>query len=320
MRAAARVRVIALNPSVDVEWRTGSLRSEEKNELLSETRWPGGKGVNVSRWLRWSGVDVRLMLPLGGVVGRELSDGLKAEGIRFDAHPLAAGNRVNYLVTPSTGPQYRFNATWPRLRSMECRALCQAVNAAAVGFPWAIFSGTLPFGAPRDTYARLVRQAVRRGQKVVLDCDGEAFALAAGERPFLVKPNEFELAQWSGGEIRSESEFFMAARRLAETTRGWVLVTRGPKGALLLNSSEKVAWMATPPPVEVRNTVGAGDATVAGAIAGLCGNEAPMDWLRLAIGTGTVATQLPPGKVAARRNAARIRSGVVIQECPEAFQ
>ena len=319
MSRVARVRVVALNPSVDVEWRTGPLRSEEKNELLSETRWPGGKGVNVSRWLRWLGIAPRLLLPLGGAVGRELANGLKAEGIRFDVHPLAAGNRVNYLVTPSSGPQFRFNATWPRLRATDCRALRKAADAAAVGFHWTIFSGTLPFGAPRDTYAWLVRQAVRRGQKVVLDCDGEAFALAAAQHPFLVKPNEFELAQWAGTEFRTDAELFQAARRLSETTEGWVLVTRGPKGALLLNSKIQNAWMATPPTVEVRNTVGAGDATVAGAVAGLCGSDDPATWLRLAVGTGTTATQVAPGQLATLRTASQTASGVVIRECPGVF-
>ncbi len=320
MTRTARIRVVALNPSVDVEWRTGPLRSEEKNELLSETRWPGGKGVNVSRWLGWLGMEARLLLPIGGVIGRELAQGLKAEGIRFDAHALAAGNRVNYLVTPSSGPQFRFNATWPRLRAIDCRSLRKAADVSAIGFQWVIFSGTLPFGARRNTYAGLVRQAVRRGQKVVLDCDGEAFTLAARERPFLVKPNEFELAQWAGTELPSEGDLFKAARRLSETTLGWVLVTRGAQGALLLHSPSRSAWVASPPTVEVRNTVGAGDATVAGAVAGLCRSDDPTAWLRLAIGTGTVATQVPPGKLATRRTAARIASGVVIRECPEAFQ
>ena len=44
--------ILALNPSVDAEWRVDRIRGEEKNNVLSERRWPGGKGVNVARWLR----------------------------------------------------------------------------------------------------------------------------------------------------------------------------------------------------------------------------------------------------------------------------
>lgn len=320
MSRAAKVRVVALNPSVDVEWRTGLLRSEEKNELLSETRWPGGKGVNVTRWLAWSGVAARLFLPLGGTTGRELSKGLKAEKLRFDSFSLVADNRVNYLVTPASGPQYRFNATWPRLSVGESRALRNAADLAVTGAEWAIFSGTLPFGAPKATYAWLVREAVKRGQNVVLDCDGEAFALAARERPTLVKPNEFELAQWAGVELNLNAEIAAAARRLAETTRGWVLVTRGGNGALLVHATERLAWTAMPPQLTLRNTVGAGDATVAGAIAGILAGDAPELWLRRAIGTGSAATQIPPGKLPSPRAAAKIMASVVIRPCPEIFR
>ncbi len=320
MNRAARVRVVALNPSVDVEWRTGILRSEEKNELLNETRWPGGKGVNVTRWLAWSGVSVRLFLPLGGVIGREFSKGLRAEGLHFDSFSLSANNRVNYLVTPSSGPQYRFNATWPRLPTRESRKLRDAANAAVTGSDWAIFSGTLPFGAPKATYASLVRKAVQRSQKVVLDCDGEAFVLAVMERPTLVKPNDFELAQWAGRELHSDADIQAAALRLAETTQGWVLVTRGAKGALLVHSGERKAWVAIPPKLTPRNTVGAGDATVAGAVAGIVEGDAPVDWLRRAIGTGSAATQVPPGKLPSVRAAAKIAASVVIRPCPETFR
>ena len=45
------ILVIALNPSIDVEWTVPSVRWEEKNTILSERRWAGGKGVNVARWL-----------------------------------------------------------------------------------------------------------------------------------------------------------------------------------------------------------------------------------------------------------------------------
>ena len=58
--------VLALNPSVDVEWQVDHVRWEEKNNVLRERRWAGGKGVNVARWLRYLGAKPELILPLGG--------------------------------------------------------------------------------------------------------------------------------------------------------------------------------------------------------------------------------------------------------------
>ena len=56
--------IVALNPSIDLEWRVDQVRWEEKNTIESERRWAGGKGVNVARWLRHLGGKPRLLLPL----------------------------------------------------------------------------------------------------------------------------------------------------------------------------------------------------------------------------------------------------------------
>ena len=51
--------VVSLNPAVDVEWRVETVRWEEKNQVLTERRWPGGKGINVARWLAHQGLRAR---------------------------------------------------------------------------------------------------------------------------------------------------------------------------------------------------------------------------------------------------------------------
>ena len=309
--------VVSLNPAIDVEWRVIEVLPEEKNELLSERRWPGGKGVNVARWLAWLKSPGRLFLPLGGEAGRELGAGLKREGLEFAAFPLRESTRVNVVVTPNpgNGPQYRFNPTWPRLTLREAsglrRQVLALVSAGAAADP-VVLSGTLAFGAPPDTYARLVQAARRAGRRAVLDCDREPFAQAVKEGPWLVKPNEFELAQWAGKKLRTERAEYRAARALADATGGWVLMSRGSKGAWLMNGNDaRVAWSASAPRVTPRNRVGAGDAMLAGAIAA-SGRADPCEWLRNAVATGTTATQVPPGELPARALWRQIRAAVRI--------
>ena len=252
--------VISLNPAVDVEWRLPRVVPEEKNEIEAETRWPGGKGINVARWLRWCGFPSRILLPLGGSTGRELARGLRSEKIRFLRFPISGANRCNVVVSPRTGPQFRFNATWPRLEKSESQGLKSlAIDWIRRSDP-VVISGTLAFGSPASTYADLAREARRAGVRLFLDCDREPFARAARQQPFLVKPNEFELAQWAGQDLGSDSQVLAAAEALSSLTRNWVLVSRGERGALLVHSRLGHAVEATPPRVAVRNTVGAGDA------------------------------------------------------------
>jgi 6-phosphofructokinase 2 len=310
--------VVSLNPAVDVEWRVPRILPEEKNELISERRWPGGKGVNVARWLRWLECPAHLFLPLGGSTGEELADGLRREGIEFSSFPLKQPSRVNVVVTPDpgAGSQFRFNPTWPRVSPAETRGLLRGVAERTAQANPVIISGTLAFGASIDTYARMARAAKRLGKRVVLDCDRQPFALAVKEGPWLVKPNEFELGQWSRMTLRTRSAQWKAARSLAEATGGWVLLSRGGEGAWLLNAVERVAWSAVPKAVTVRNRVGAGDAMLAGAVAASAKSDQPEDWLRSAVATGTAATQVAPGAVPSRSLWRRIRASVELSVIP----
>jgi fructose-1-phosphate kinase PfkB-like protein len=159
-----------------------------------------------------------------------------------------------------------------------------------------ILTGSLPRGVAVSTYQQLIKLAHRLGVKTLLDCDGAPLAAAVKARPFLVKPNEHELAQWFGKPLRTEKEILQAARKLSATTRGWVLVSRGGKRSWLVSVGEDVEIHATPPRVKPRNTVGAGDALLAAVANQITLGEPPTDWLRCGIETGTAATLLEAGK------------------------
>ena len=293
--------VISLNPAVDCEWRVKAVLPEEKNEILEEVRWPGGKGINVARWLTWLVEPNRLFLPLGGDTGRELAQGLRAEGLTFSRFPLKEPNRVNVVVTQESGPQFRFNQTRPQLDGATSRRLvARAAELAGRGDP-VVISGTLAFGAPAESYAQIAATARRARRRVFLDCDREPFNRALQESPFLVKPNEFELAQWAGRKLSSLEAVARAAAELSRVTGGYVLVSRAGSGALLVSEKAGIQLSAGVPAVNVRNTVGAGDAMLAGAIAASNRSDQPAKWLRWAIATGCAATEVPPGKLPTRR-------------------
>src|SRR5262245_56717102 len=88
-----RALVLALNPSIDAEWRVNDVLWEEKNNVQSERRWAGGKGINVARWLKHLGGQPQLLLPLGGKTGDELAGYLRQEKIPAQAIRLREATR-----------------------------------------------------------------------------------------------------------------------------------------------------------------------------------------------------------------------------------
>jgi 1-phosphofructokinase family hexose kinase len=297
--------VLALNPSIDAEWRVDDVLWEEKNNVHSERRWAGGKGINVARWLNYLGGKPQLLVPLGGRTGLELAGYLRDEKLPAQIIQLKEHTRVNIIVTTNTGRQMRFNPPGPKLSRQEWSKVLERLEDDLGRMPptgLLILSGSLPRGVPMAAYAHIIRLAHRFGVRTLLDCDGPNFTAAVEARPFLVKPNEHELAQWRGLPLRSETKIRLAAQGLSKKTSGWVLVSRGPRRGLLVNCAEGFQCFATPPRVKSRNTVGAGDALLAGVARQLQQVTRPHDWLKAGLRVGSAATICLAGCMPARES------------------
>lgn len=291
----SRIVVVSSNPAVDVEWRVESLRPEEKNEVRSESRWPGGKGINVARWLVRLGAPVELVLPLGGATGQEIARGLRAEGIPYTAVSIGKPTRANVVVTTDAGTQFRLNPTWPVLGRDEVRRLDQRVRESMVGATLMVVSGALVRGAPVGLYEGWLKAAGKLGVRVFLDCDGAAFRKAVPAGPFLVKPNLHELEQWSGRSLDDPGDREAALRELAAATRGWVVLSCGEEGAWMTCDGSDAIVRRRAKRVRVRNTVGAGDAMLAGIVYSVFQDELPSAWLRTGIQSAARSISSEPG-------------------------
>ena len=292
--------VLALNPSIDAEWCVGEVLWEEKNNVQSERRWAGGKGINVARWLKHLGGKPRLLLPLGGNTGDELAGYLRDEKIPTSVVDLVEFTRVNIIVTTSKRRQMRFNPLGPKVSTREWDRFLSAVKVQLAQSDLLVLSGSLPRGLPANAYAVLIRLAHGFGVKTLLDCDGAPLSAALAAHPFLVKPNDHELAQWWGKPLRTEADILRAACALSQKTRGWILVSRGGQRSLLVNEAEDFHRFAIPRRAKPRNTVGAGDALLAGVARAIQLKCKPEEWLERGLEIGTQATQLAAGRLPKR--------------------
>ena len=307
------ILVAALNPCIDAEWRVERVLPLEKNTVLGERRWAGGKGINVVRWLGLLGTPGRLLVPLGGQSGKALKRMLRELGLKVSIVPVIGESRVNVIVTPEMGgPQYRFNPLGPRFTGEEWRHVKSRLNKELQGASFLMLSGSLPRGVPASAYALMARQARSRGVRVILDCDGEALRAGVAAKPFLVKPNSHELAEWFGRPLGSTEAVKRAARSMSDRTGGYVLVSRDKEGAVLINTREGVSLSAAAPVSRVLNTVGAGDAMVAAVAARMLDGSSPAVWLQWGVASGTVATRHLAGVLPSSQDISRAAAEVEV--------
>jgi 1-phosphofructokinase family hexose kinase len=290
------IQVIGLNPAVDVEWRVDRVNWNEKTVVQSARSWAGGKPPNVARWISYLGGNIRLVMPLGGSSGALVAEEMRASGVDLAEVPIAEDTRTNVMVTQKVGQQLRFNPQGPRLARKEWIRVFAEAEAGFAECDLTILSGSLPRAAPKSTYARLIRVGNRAGGRMVLDCDGPAFAAGVKARPFLVKPNRFELSLWAERPLKNEKQIRIAAEELSMASGAWVFVSLDSGGAILVNAAEGFRAKATAPRVRALNEVGAGDALLAQVGMRIEQGADPEEWLKWGVATGTSFVQVAAGK------------------------
>jgi len=308
---AGKVLVVSLNPAIDCEWEVERVQWEEKNNILRERRWAGGKGSNVARWLRHLGAQAELFVPLGGETGKELAGYLATAKMRTHIVALKEATRVNVIVTARSGGQMRFNPLGPILSRSEWAAVISKLKACCC--ETVIFSGALPRGVPANAYRILIETVRKLGAEPILDCDGAAFADGIEGGPELVKPNEHELERWWGRPMKN---LFEAVASLSEKTGGWVVVSRGRDGGIIWNSQARAGFSARAPKVQIKNTVGAGDAMLSAIVRRKQMDAPPEEWIRWGVATGTAAVACEGGVLASREAIGKIARQVRVTRFP----
>ena len=294
---------VTANPSID---RTVTLATPltrgAVHRVSSVTTEPGGKGVNVARALTLAGVDAVALLPASG--SDPLVTALQGIGVPFRCVPITAPVRTNIAVTEMDGTTTKINEPGARMDQPAIDALTRSVIGGAEHASWVVMSGSLPPGVPDRWYADVVAQLAPYGCKVAIDTsDGPLTALVGGfdrAAPDLIKPNAEELAGVVGLSPEAletavaHGDFepvVSAAHQLVNRGVGAVLATLGGAGAVLVNNTG--SWLATPPPIVPRSTVGAGDSSLAGYLRADVGGAEPPQRLQMAVAYGSAAAALP---------------------------
>ena len=291
------------NPSIDRTVTLGTpLTRGAVHRVTSATTEPGGKGVNVARALTLAGLDAVAILPAADA--DPIVAALQSSGVTYRCVPVTGAVRTNLAITESDGTTTKLNEPGATMDDSARNALTRAVAEAATDASWVVLSGSLPPGVPDDWYAEIVATLEPLACRVAVDTSERPLAALAASfgraAPDVIKPNAEELAGLVGAspvELESAAAagdpepVVLAARQLIERGARAVLVTLGAAGAVLVDATG--AWMATPPPITPRSTVGAGDSALAGYLRAEVGGAEPPQRLQMAVAYGSAAAALP---------------------------
>ncbi len=263
----ARVLTVTLNPALDLTVRLPSLRVGEVNRSDSLQVHAAGKGLNVAQVL----ADLGHQLTVTGFLGEGNPQAFErlfaARGFADEFVRVAGETRSNIKLAEADGQVTDINGPGLVAADAQCDELLARIKRLAPDHDVIVVAGSLPRGVDNQWFVELLRLLKQIGARVALDTSGSALRAGLETAPWLIKPNEEELAEARGVDLAEPQALAREAWRLQVEGIEHVVVSQGAEGVTWF--APGAAMHAQPPKVRVVSTVGAGDSLLAGMLHGL---------------------------------------------------
>ena len=258
------IYTVTFNPALDYIMRTDIFKTDVVNRANSESVYYGGKGINVSIILSRLGVENKAL----GFTGEEIERGVKLRGVNTDFIKLNEGlSRINVKIkSASNDEETEINGQGPKISKQALDELfvkLSGLNSNDI----LVLAGSIPKSLPENIYEKIMERLEGKNVRVVVDATKDLLKNVLKYKPFLIKPNNFELGEIFKKDLKNDDEIVYYAKELQKLGARNVIVSMAKNGSVLVTEEGSVIKMGVANGV-VKNSVGAGDSMVAGFIAG----------------------------------------------------
>ena len=262
------IYTVTFNPALDYIMRVPSLETDAVNRTDSESVFYGGKGINVSIILSRLEVPNVALGFIAGFTGREIQDGVKAQGVETKFIPLEQGlSRINVKIkNAEKKEETEINAQGPKIPEDKLQELYEQLEQLTAD-DMLVLAGSIPNTLPSDVYEQIMKRLQSNQVPIVVDATKDLLKNVLKYHPFLIKPNNFELGEMFGVTLHSKEEIVHYAKELQKLGARNVVVSMAGDGSILVTEDGEVHQMGVAKGT-VKNSVGAGDSMVAGFVAG----------------------------------------------------
>ena len=259
------IYTVTFNPAIDYVMRLKAFNAGEVNRSDSEEIYFGGKGINVSVILKELGFKSAALGFLAGFTGEAIEKGVEAQGIKADFVKLKGGNsRINVKIKAEC--ETDLNGQGPAIDDSAIEELFEKLDRLESG-DVLVLAGSIPNTLPENIYERILERLSGRGIHFVVDATRDLLVNVLKYKPFLIKPNNYELGEIFGIELKTNDDIIKYAKELQKMGAVNVLVSMAGDGSILVDENGEVHVMGVPKG-NVLFSVGAGDSLVAGFVAG----------------------------------------------------
>ncbi len=276
------IYTITFNPSIDYIVQVENFRLGHVNRVKRDYKYPGGKGINVSRVLNNMGVKSKALGFIGGFTGEYIRSFLEKEGIDTEFIRVEDDTRINVKLKSSE--ETEINGEGPEIKEEALDKLFKRIEKLTRD-DFVVLAGSIQRTLPRDIYAEIQKRCLDNGTKFVVDTTGEALTSTLKYHPFLIKPNIHELGEIFDTRINHKDEAISYAGKLIEMGAQNVIISMGGSGALLIYDGG--VYHAKGCRGIVKNSVGAGDSLIGGFLSSYIDKSNILDAFKMGVACGS---------------------------------
>jgi len=279
------VTTVTLNPMLDKtiyidRLQVGTIMRSRQAESAA-----GGKGINVSRQLKYLGVDTVASGFLGGEIGTIIEHLLQQESIKSDFVHIGDTTRIGVtILETSTGTSTAIFEPGHRVTADEIEQLKAKCQSFVHISDWMVLSGSVPCNGMDMLYKELIEMASGQNVKVALDTYHQPLLYGIEAQPFMIKPNVKESEETFSIRLRSERDVLAFIKQLREKEIPLIVITNGGHPAYVCFDNN--IWRVIPPAVKPVNPVGSGDTMIAAMIFGFISHWQIEDVIRFGVAAG----------------------------------
>ena len=274
-----------LNLAIDLFIETDTMEPFTVNRTKDDDIQANGKGVNVSLILKMLGVDTTALGFRAGFTGNYIEDYLQEKEISTDFIEVPGMTRINvFTQVNQTKEEYKLVNQGPEIPQEKVEVfLDQIRNLQAEDY--LCISGSLPRGIESTISVDISRICQERDVHLIIDSSYKEIMDCLSYHPFLLKPNEEELASWFGEIIDSEEAYLFYGQQLIKAGAQNVLLSLGSGGAIFFSQTKIIRGNS--PIGKVVNTACAGDTLLGTFLAGYLTEQPLEETLRKSLAAGS---------------------------------
>ncbi|MGL5042063.1 MAG: 1-phosphofructokinase [Culicoidibacterales bacterium] len=277
------IYTLTINPAIDYVMEIDELVEGQTNRAQGEQFYLGGKGINVSIVLNNLGVKTTALGFIGGFTGEYVKQQLRSyPKIRADFTQIEGTTRIN--VKLKGRKETEINGRGSQITEAETNNLLAKISKLPQ-IDYFIISGSSPQNIAKNWYIKLTKQLLEKKIPVIIDIASSDLLTIAQSKPLLAKPNQDELEQLFGKKCRDDRDVIALGKQLFVLGVQHVIISQGKSGAIMICCHG--VYVGGVPKGKLVNSVGAGDALVAGFIANFSETKDAVSAFKMGIACGS---------------------------------